>query len=111
MFRRNNKIAAWPDRGVDGGEQAANVLDVVQGEGTIGEVEAGLRQCQLFEVSQPVGDVAGILRLRLGQHVCGYVQAEHVCGALVYGPAGEPAETAAEVCDLQAVEVRQHLAD
>lgn len=60
-------------------EQARNVIDIVQGKRTVGEIETVLRQAELVEIGHLIGD-AGIRTggTRAGKHLFRQVQPKHL---------------------------------
>jgi len=88
-------------------QQPLEVGDVVQRQRAVGDIEGGGRQLQPLQILAAVGD--GGVRVGgpgAGQHVLGDVEAEHLGGARLPGPAAEPAEAAAEIDHAAAGEVR-----
>lgn len=92
--------------------QSVEIPNVVKRERTVGEVERCLGQIEAIQVGDRIFDIgiAGI-GLGSGNHVPGKVQPENMGCSMLFRPPGEPAESAAEIDDALAIEVRKQRTD
>src|SRR4051812_1747438 len=97
MLDGEDEPAAGDKGPMDGFNKAVEILDVVEGEGAVGEIEGGFGQCEALEIRNPIFDH----RVRRAgssacDHIFGQIDAKDGCRAVVSRPSGEPAEAAAE---------------
>ncbi|MCY1222750.1 hypothetical protein D9M72_348540 [compost metagenome] len=101
-------MRAGNQRPVDGGDQPAEILDIVEGERAIGEVEALFGQFELIEIGDPVVDLRiGRIGPGAGDHFFREIEAEHLGRTSLAGITREPAEAATEIDDAFSRQIRQ----
>jgi hypothetical protein len=91
--------------------QSVEIPNVVKRERTVGEVERCLGRSRRFR-SAIAYSISGSLVSALARQSCsGKVQPENMGCSMLFRPPGEPAESAAEIDDALAIEVRKQRTD